>query len=257
MNLCVDKITAALSPESLFAGRISVEERVDSTNTRMKVLAGQGAPEGSVLLAEEQTGGRGTRGRTFYSPRGGGLYLSALLRPEVPLEELVTLTGWVAVAVRRGIFRACGVWADIKWLNDLQLNGRKVCGVLTELCPGGGVVVGIGVNLTQSREDFGAQGLDTIATSLGAEGYEVSREELCAAILRALEEMYRAFPGDKERWLAEYRAGCITPGRRVVFAQPGKQMEGTALGVDDRFALTVQGEDGGIRTVFAGAVTHL
>ena len=257
MNLCIAAISAALSPDSLFVGRISAREEVDSTNTRLKALAEQGAPEGSVLLAEEQTGGRGTRGRGFYSPRGRGLYLSLLLRPDVPGEDLITLTGRVAVAVRRGIYRACGAPVDIKWLNDLQLNGGKVCGVLTELCPDGGVVVGIGVNLTQSREEFRAQSLDGIATSLSAEGYEVSREELCVAILREMEEMYRVFPNEKERWLAEYRAGCITPGKRVVFEEAGKTLKGTALGVDEQFALTVLGEDGVVRPVSAGTVLHL
>lgn len=257
MKLCTDTISAALPPGSLFAGHILAEERVDSTNTRLKGLAGQGAPEGSVLLAEEQTGGRGTRGRTFYSPRGRGLYLSLLLRPDLPVEELVTLTGWVAVAVRRGIGRVCGAPVDIKWLNDLYLNGRKVCGVLTELCPGGGVVIGIGVNLAQSREEFRAQGLDEIATSLSAEGYQVSREELCASLLCALEEMCRAFPREKQLWLEEYRGGCITPGRKVAFEWEGRCLSGIAFGVDGSFALTVEGEDGVTRSISAGTVSQL
>ena len=126
-------LNALLPDGSLFSGKIQALDSVDSTNTRLKALAAAGAPEGTVLLAEEQTAGRGTRGRSFSSPKGQGLYLSVLLRPKTSLEELLTLTGWVAVALREGIQTACGADAGIKWLNDLYLRERKLCGILTEL----------------------------------------------------------------------------------------------------------------------------
>jgi len=126
-------ISAQLPPDSLFSGKVLVEPVVDSTNTRLKARA-HSAPTGSVLLAEEQSGGRGTHGRSFQSPRGDGLYLSVLLRPRgVRLEDLLTLTGWVGAAARRAVERACGAPARIKWLNDLYLNRKKLCGILTEL----------------------------------------------------------------------------------------------------------------------------
>ena len=115
-------LNALLPDGSLFSGKIQALDSVDSTNTRLKALAAAGAPEGTVLLAEEQTAGRGTRGRSFSSPKGQGLYLSVLLRPKTSLEELLTLTGWVAVALREGIQTACGADAGIKWLNDLYLR---------------------------------------------------------------------------------------------------------------------------------------
>lgn len=262
MELRAEMISAALPPDSLFAGKIAVEPSVDSTNSRLKQMAAQNAPEGTVLLAEEQTAGRGTRGRSFFSPRGEGLYLSVLLRPSAPLSDLAGLTGWVAVAVRRGVEKACGAPVKIKWLNDLYLNGKKLCGVLTELSLDGGsrpdyVVVGIGVNLAQSADTFRAQGLEGIATSLAAEGYEVSREGLCLCILRELEQLYRAFPHERRLWLEEYRRFCVTPGRAVTFEEGGATLRGEAVAVAEDFTLTVRGEDGGERSVFAGTVSHL
>lgn len=262
MELRAEMISAALSPGSLFAGKIAVEPSVDSTNSQLKNMAAGGAPEGTVLLAEEQIGGRGTRGRSFFSPRGEGLYLSALLRPSAPLSDLAGLTAWVAVAVRRGVEKACGAPAKIKWLNDLYLNGKKLCGVLTELVLNGVgepdcVVIGIGVNVSQSEETFRAQGLEGIATSLAAEGYEVSRCELCLHILHELEEMYRAFPHEHPLWLEEYRRFCVTPGRAVTFEENGATLRGEAVAVAEDFTLTVRGENGRERSVFAGTVSHL
>ena len=262
MNLCANDISAALPEGSLFAGKIRVKDCVDSTNTQLKALAAGGAPEGTVLLAEEQAGGRGTRGRTFCSPRGEGLYLSVLLRPRAELEDLLQLTGWVAVAARRAVERACSAPVGIKWLNDLYLNGKKLCGILTELSLDSGgrpdyVVVGVGVNVSQSRDTFRAQGLGEIATSLAAEGYSISRISLCAALLEELDRMYRRFPADRRSYLEEYRKYCLTPGKRVSFEERGQTLSGMALAVDNSFGLTVRGTDGKTRTVFSGTVSHV
>lgn len=220
-------------PGSLFAGNVMVLESVDSTNTRLKELAEEGAPEGTVLMAGEQTAGRGTGERSFFSPKGEGLYLSVLLRPKASVSDLLTLTGRCAAAVRDGIERACGAPCQIKWLNDIYLNSRKVCGILAELSPRGDwVVLGVGINLCQTAEAFAAQGLDGIATSLAAEGYSVSREKLASAVLKELETMYRTFPAGKEEYLARYRAHCLTLGRQV--------NGGLAVEIDDDFALVVE-----------------
>ena len=107
-------ISARLSRDNLFAGKVIVEPLVDSTNTQLKARAAAGAPAGTALLAEEQSGGRGTHGRSFQSPRGDGLYLSVLLRPRVGLADLLTLTGWVGVAAREAVERASGAPAQVK-----------------------------------------------------------------------------------------------------------------------------------------------
>ena len=225
-------------------------DRVDSTNTRLKELAAAGAPEGTVVMALEQTAGRGTGDRTFFSPAGEGLYLSVLLRPKAPVEELLTLTGWAAAAVRQGIEQACGAPCRIKWLNDIYLNGKKLCGILAELSPTlDWVVLGVGINVSQTAETFARQGLGEIATSLGAEGYEVGREELARSVLAELERMYAAFPAGKEEYLSRYRRHCLTLGRQVGYRENGRDCAGTATAIDRDFALVVEG-----RTVRAGTV---
>jgi len=255
-------ISARLGKSNLFAGKVQVEPMVDSTNTRLKAAAAH-TPTGSALLAEEQSGGRGTHGRSFQSPKGDGLYLSVLIRPRVGLSDLLTLTGWVAVAAREGVEKASGAPVDIKWLNDLYLNGKKLCGILTEfalLAESGEpdyVVVGMGVNMDQTLDTFRAQGLEDIATSLAIEGYPVERNHLAVCLLEALDRLSRDFPADRPDYLERYRAHCVTLGRRVSFDGEGPLLTGTAAGVDDDFSLLVAGDDGREHTVSSGTVKML
>lgn len=252
-------ISARLGRDNLFSGKITVEPLVDSTNTRLKALA-HSAPTGSALLAEEQSGGRGTHGRSFQSPKGDGLYLSVLIRPRVELADLLTLTGWVAVAAREGTARASGAPVEVKWLNDLYLNGRKLCGILTEfalLAESGEpdyVVTGMGVNMNQTAETFRAQGLERIAASLAGEGYPVEQNHLTVCLLEALDRLVRDFPEKRLDYLERYRAHCLTLGRRVSFDGEGTLLTGAAAGVDDHFALVVDGDDGKRHVVSSGTV---
>lgn len=258
--MTVDSIVARLGQRAACTPRVRVEERVDSTNTRLKELAAAGAPEGTALIALEQTAGRGTHGRAFASPRGEGLYLSMVLRPRGSLAQLFTLTGWAAVAARRAVMGCCAAPVDIKWMNDLYLNGRKLCGILTELAPitpdgrAEWAVVGSGINLAQSRERFRALGLEGIATSLAAEGYPVAGEELAARLIGELDRLRRDFPHGGEPYLAGYREACLNVGRRVSFEEGGRTVTGVVRGIGDDFSLEVEGEDGVGRTVTAGTV---
>ena len=253
-------ISARLGRDNLFAGKVLVESLVDSTNTQLKARAAAGAPTGTALLAEEQSGGRGTHGRSFQSPKGDGLYLSVLIRPHVGLSDLLTLTGWVAAAAREAVEKASGAPVEIKWLNDLYLNGKKLCGILTEftlLAESGEpdyVVIGMGVNMNQTRETFAAQGLEDIAASLAGEGYPVEQNHLAACLLDALDRLDRDFPSKRADYLDRYRARCVTLGRRVSFDSEGLPLTGTAAGVDDHFALLVDGDDGKQHTVSSGTV---
>ena len=255
-------INASLPADSLFAGKVRVEDVVDSTNTWLKARSAS-LPDGAVLIAQEQTGGRGTHGRSFQSPRGDGLYLSVLLRPRTALSELFTLTGWVAVCARDAVEKASGAAVEIKWLNDLYLHGRKLCGILTELAFLGEsaepdyVVVGMGINMNQTAETFRAQGLEGVAASLAGEGYPVERNYLALCLLRALDEMVRDFPEKRADWLERYREHCLTLGRRVSFEVEGGVLTGTAAGVDDKFGLQVAGDDGKDYTVSSGTVKML
>lgn len=257
-------ISARLGGDNLFAGKVLVEPLVDSTNTRLKAMAAAGAPTGTALLAEEQSGGRGTHGRSFQSPRGDGLYLSVLLRPAASrLQDLLTLTGWVGVAAREAVERASGAPVGIKWLNDLYLNGKKLCGILTELSFLGEsgepdyVVAGIGVNMRQTAEAFRSQGLGNIATSLAMEGCPVEQNHLAICLLEELDKLVRDFPGKQTDYLDRYRTHCVTLGRRVSFdGEDGLQM-GTVIGVDNQFALRVAGDDGRESVIFSGTVNML
>ena len=255
-------ISARLAPDNLFAGKVMVESLVDSTNTRLKAMAAAGAPTGTALLAEEQSGGRGTHGRSFQSPKGDGLYLSVLLRPRLTkLQDLLTLTGWVGVAAREAVERASGAPAEIKWLNDLYLNGKKLCGILTEMSVEGEtgavdyVVAGMGTNVGETAEYFAQAGLADIATSLDIEGHAVDRNVLAACLLNALDRMAKEFPQEKGKWLKQYRADCLTPGHEVKLVGPEGERRAEALAIDDDFGLVVALPDGTTETITAGEVS--
>ncbi len=236
-------------------------DRIDSTNTECKRRAVSGAPEGLVVIADGQTGGRGRLGRSFQSPPGCGLYLSALLRPRLEPQEVSDFTAWTAVAVCDGIQAACGVRPRIKWTNDLVLEGRKLCGILTELGLESEtnaleyLVVGIGVNVNHRPEDF-SEDVRSVAVSLAQVlGRPVRRSELAAQVILALDRMYAAFPREKQRYLDRYRAGCLTPGNRVQLVTPVSRQEATALEIDDQFRLVVELEDGTRKALSAGEVS--
>ena len=216
---------------------------------------------GLVVLAEEQTGGRGRLGRSFQSPRGCGLYLTALLRPQLPPIEVVDFTAWVAVAVCDGIQAACGVRPRIKWTNDIVLEGKKLCGILTEMGLENEInalqylVTGIGVNVNQRPEDFSPDVRPIAASLFNVLGRPVRRSELAVQIIRALDRMYSAFPQGKADYLARYRADCLTPGNRVQLITPASRTEATALSIDDEFRLVVEYDDGRREALSAGEVS--
>lgn len=248
--------------DTISSGHIHVFDRVDSTNTQLKAMAAQGAPHGTVVAALEQTAGRGTRGRTFSSPPGG-LYLSLLLRPQVELSQLFSLTGWVAVAVRQAIEDACGAPACIKWLNDIYLHDRKLCGILTELSLLGEssepdyVVVGVGINMVQTAQAFQALGLDHIATSLSLEGYSVEPNHMALTLIHALHTMAEQFPGHQEEYLQTYTSHCLTLGQPVEVEAGNQTYSATARAVLPDFSLEVEDHQGATHTVSSGRVTPL
>lgn len=246
---------------SLVGGSLLCLDVIDSTNTECKRQAMAGAVEGLVVTAEEQTGGRGRRGRSFQSPRGKGLYLSALLRPRLEPAQVANFTAWVAVAVCDGIQAACGLRPQIKWTNDIILNGKKLVGILTEL----GLVsesndldylvTGIGVNVNQSAGDFDPEIRDMDTSLALALGRPVRRSELAVQIIRALDRAYAGFPQNQGEYLEKYRADCITIGRQVQVITPISRREGFAVAVDDGFDLLVQFPDGTEEAFSSGEVS--
>lgn len=260
-QLSTGAISARLSPEAVVGREIVCLEQVDSTNSYLKRRGAEGAPHGLAALAEEQTGGRGRRGRRFESPKGAGLYLSVLLRPDCAPEEAVALTAWVGVAVCDAVEQAAGTRPQIKWTNDIILNGKKLCGILTEMSVEGEtgavdyVVAGMGTNVGEAAEFFAGAGLADIATSLAIEGYAVDRNELASCLLGALDRMAKEFPQEKEKWLKKYRADCLTPGHEVKLVSPNGERLARALEIGEDFGLVVALPDGTIETVTTGEVS--
>lgn len=235
-------------------------DEVDSTNEEIKRRALAGAAAGLVVTAERQTAGKGRRGRGFQSLEGKGLYLSVLLKPDVPLEQVSQLTAWSAVAVCRAIEDVCPVKPQIKWPNDVLVDGKKLCGILTEMGVEGEtgtlsyVVAGMGTNVSQTAEDFGPE-LAEIATSLHILGAEVTRRELAQALIRQLEELNAAFPTEWNRYFEAYQSRCVTLGRQVRLIRPYGETAATAERLTGEFRLVVRKEDGTEETVSSGEVS--
>ena len=235
--------------------RMIVLDTVDSTNNYAKELARQGAMHGTAVIADGQTAGRGRMGRNFASAKGLGLYCSVILRPERSANQLMNLTVLAAEAARRAVLEVFGVRAGIKWINDLIYEGRKLCGILTELGFSDGIpdyaVVGIGINCNQLAEDFPPE-IAAVATSVRQIiGYEVDRASLAAALLRQLEEALQA----EEAWLDSYRANCITIGQDVQLLRNETVRQAHATGMDDQGALLVTLPDGTQERIFSGEVS--
>ena len=235
---------------------VYVHERLDSSNQTAKRLALAGAPHGTLVLAGQQSAGRGRMGRRFESPAGKGIYLSLVLRVPVPASEALGVTVGAAVAVARAVQKLCGIELGIKWVNDLYYQGKKVCGILTEA--GTSVesgllewlVVGIGLNLTATAEDFPPE-LTAKAGSLYPGGpAPVSRAALAGAIGRELLALCPGFA-----CLDEYRARCFVPGHWVTVCTGSETYAAQALSIDDAGRLVVQREGGRTEALCCGEVT--
>ncbi|NPV70745.1 MAG: biotin--[acetyl-CoA-carboxylase] ligase [Firmicutes bacterium] len=231
-----------------------------STNDCAKEMARQGAPEGTVVVAEEQTGGRGRMGRPWASPPGGGLWFSVILRPALTPPQAPRLTLVAAVAVARAIRHTTGLEAGIKWPNDIIVGGRKVCGILTEMVAEIDrvefVVLGIGLNVNLGRKGL-PQDLRDCATSLDIElGRRLDRAAVFRSILREFESWYMRYLQDGPvPALSEWRQLSITLGERVRVVGQGESFEGTATGIDEDGALIVKPDGGPERRVLSGDVS--
>ncbi len=257
-----DRLTAAelRAADGVVGREVVCLDTVDSTNEEIKRRALAGAEAGLVVTAETQTGGKGRRGRSFQSLSGKGLYLSVLLKPNVPLDQVSQLTAWTAVAVCRAIEEVCGVRPQIKWPNDVLVDGKKLCGILTEMGVEaetgalGYVVVGMGTNVSQTEEDFGPELCD-LATSLHLLGAEVTRRELALALIAELDRMNAAFPHGREEYFDAYTRRCVTLGREVLLIRGDGTTQATAERLTGAFQLVVRRPDGTEETVSSGEVS--
>ena len=217
-----------------------------------------------VVVADRQTAGRGRLGRSFQSPRRPGDALpDGLLAADLPPERLSPVTAMAGVAVCRAVERLCGVSPGLKWPNDPVLDGKKLCGILTELSLEGEtarvqeLVLGIGINVSQRPEDFTPE-VREIATSLvQALGHAVSRPALAAEIIREVDRLCAALAaGETGPYLAEYRRRCVNLGRTVRLLRPdGGGETAEALDIDEEFGLVVRRPDGAVKTVRSGEVS--
>ncbi|MCW2277076.1 biotin--[acetyl-CoA-carboxylase] ligase [Heliophilum fasciatum] len=231
-----------------------------STNRTAKELARQGAPEGTLVVAEEQTAGRGRLGRAWVSPRNCGIYLSLVLRPAVPLGMAAQVTLLTSVSYCRAIEQVTGLKPMIKWPNDVLLSGKKICGILTEVHAEmeavNYLIVGIGMNVNHQGADFPEE-VRPVATSLALEaGKTVDSTQLLLAFLACLEADYDRWLSDgfgsiREQWLA--RAAGL--GRPVQIVAGQRQWQGRLASIDEEGALLVTDTDGATHRVYSGEVS--
>ncbi len=238
--------------------RVVVEQTLVSTNLTAKQLAAEGAPHGTLVVANSQTGGRGRRGRSFVSPPGTGLYLSMVLRGDLPMNSAVLVTSAAAVAACRAMEKTAGKRLAIKWVNDLYFHGKKCCGILTEAAAdmeSGGVdhlVVGIGINLYEPEGGWPAELRESV-TAVFAPDEAVNRCRAAAAVADELLELYDALPDAS--FLDEYRARNIVPGRDILILQNGQSRPAHALSILDDGHLLVRLPDGAQEALSFGEVS--
>lgn len=234
-------------------------ESLDSTNTKVCELAHQGAEEGTVVVAEKQTAGKGRRGRNWESPAGTNIYMSVLLRPQIEANKAPMLTLVMAYSIGKVLKERGYETMQIKWPNDLVLSGKKVCGILTEAELKGQeidcVIVGVGINVNE--KEFPEELLDK-ATSLYLEkGIEENREMLIEDVLNTFAVDYKKFLEEKNLSFIkdEYNQMLVNYHREVRVLDPGNEYTAFAHGIDDMGELLVEKVDGSIEAVYAGEVS--
>lgn len=273
-NISEENIKQLLEIELQDKIRFQIYETIDSTNTKLKVLAAEGLPEWTVLLAAEQTNGRGRMNRSFFSPEGTGIYMSILLRPDVMPEAAGMLTVLAAVAVTDAISKVYGIETEIKWVNDVYYQKKKVCGILAEaaLKPDyktlDYVVLGIGINVEMPKTGFPAE-LESIATSLeknpdsnpNINAFTLKQQksdrryELIAAVLQQVNKYYeRILKGEKTEIMERYRERSFLIGKTVVVV--GNETECLqVMGIGENGELLVEDVQGNRRLLSSGEVS--
>ncbi len=245
-----------------FGKTIHYFHTLESTNSQAYELAIQGAEEGEVVIAESQSKGRGRLGRIWFSPPYLNLYLSVILRPEIPPHQASLITLMAAVAAVEAIEIYSGLRPLIKWPNDILMNGRKMAGLLNEIKSEADrihfVILGIGINLNIDQKMFPKE-IQTLATSLKEEtGKVVSRKTFVAYLLQELEKWYNIFLEEgKTAILKSWRRWAQIKGKQVKITSFGETMRGTAINVDSDGALIIETEDGERKRVVAGDIEYI
>lgn len=236
-------------------------ESVDSTNSYAKKMGEEEFQEGTLVIAEEQTAGRGRLGREWISPKGKGIWMTIMLKPDIKPEQAAQITLIAAFAVVLGIKNICNIDAMIKWPNDVVVNGKKLCGILTEM--GAEIdrinylIVGIGINANIDEMDFANSGLD-IATSLKVQkGEDIDRKILISDIIKNFEKLYIDFieRGSIEYIIKNYKKVSATLGKEIRILAKGEEWNGIALDINSHGHLMVKMDDGKIEEISSGEVS--
>lgn len=226
-----------------FNADVRAYDVIDSTNLEAKRLLLSGVRSPALIVADAQTAGRGRLGRSFDSPRGAGVYMSLILKPA---GDMVSVTTKTAIAVARAIEALTGIAPDIKWVNDLYVNGRKICGILAETVSNvPGVVIGVGVNML--KREFP----DDIRNTAGALDTHEHRERMIAAIANEMHDIIE-LGGE---YMHEYRRRSLVIGKRIAYTQNGATQAATALDIDDNGGLIVRLDNGDTRTLSTGEIS--
>ena len=218
-------------------------DSIDSTNTKAKELAEEGHPSGTLVVADRQTAGKGRRGRSWESPTGIGIFMTLMLKPEINPNNASMLTLVAAMATTRAIRRVTGVPAMIKWPNDIVMNGKKVCGILTEMSAQfdyiNHIVIGIGINV--HNEEFPEEIAQTASSLFLESGQHIHRASLIEAFLEEFEDVYAEYlkTEDMEGLQKEYDTMLVNRGRQVRVLDPKEPFEGKAMGITKKGELIV------------------
>lgn len=246
--------------ETAWAGRpIRYFEEITSTNQYAKKIAEEGAPEGTLVIADLQTQGKGRSGRTWSTPQGTAVAMTLILRPKLPPFRVSMVTLVMGLAVAKTCRQLYDLPVQIKWPNDVVIKGKKLCGILTELSTEltavNYVVIGTGINV--NIREFPEE-LQQMATSLCLElGKECTRAELIAQCMKQFEALYEQFlqTGDLSLLMEEYNELLVNRNRQVRVLEPGHEYQGEALGINKDGELLVKNEEGAIIAVYAGEVS--
>ncbi|MFB9275238.1 biotin--[acetyl-CoA-carboxylase] ligase [Cohnella cellulosilytica] len=245
---------------SSFGRRLTLLDVVDSTQNELRLLAERGAEEGTLVIAEQQTSGRGRMGRSWVSPAGKGIWMSLLLRPPVPLPLTPQLTLLAAVALSRAISQQLpALEIGIKWPNDLLVDGKKISGILLESAAEDErlnyIIVGMGISANLEAEDYSEELLSKAISLKMASGQTVDRSALIAAVLEQFEQLYKLY---LEQGFAPIRtlweARSVTLGKRTELYTPQGTVVGVPLGLDDMGGLRIELPDGSARTIYSAEV---
>lgn len=253
-----EKLTSVLHTEWI-GNQVLWYTETGSTNDEIKRLADDGAAEGLLVLAEHQTGGKGRRGRSWVTPAGSAIAMSLLLRPEIAPQYASMITLIMGLAVEEGIENCTNLNAQIKWPNDVVINGKKICGILTEMNMQGAeidyVVVGTGINT--GIDEFPEELRNTAASLHQLTGSEISRPELIAVCMERFEHYYKQFlqTCDLSGMMDQYNELLAGKNGQVRVLEPGNEYTGIARGINAAGELLVEREDGTVEAVYAGEVS--